>query len=71
MFKTPLLVLLRMRYQYISKRKNDMNIKNAPRKFILQNVCKVCGKDSTIVVQLYPSQAWEYYCKECYENGKK
>jgi hypothetical protein len=45
-----------------------MNIKNAPRKFILQNVCKICGKDSTIVVQLYPSQAWEYYCRECYDN---
>jgi hypothetical protein len=41
-------------------------------KFILSldhNFCKTCGKDSTNAVQLYPSQAWEYYCSECY--GKK
>ncbi len=35
-----------------------------------RNPCKVCGKDSSTAVQIYPSQAWEYYCKECYDRRK-
>ncbi len=36
-----------------------------------RNLCKMCGKDSTTAVQIYPSQAWEYFCKECYGKRKK
>jgi late competence protein required for DNA uptake (superfamily II DNA/RNA helicase) len=42
-------------------------------KFILslnKNLCKTCGKDSARVVQMYPSQAWEYYCEHCYTKRK-
>jgi len=49
-------------------------IEKTSGKFILdhlmQNLCKTCGKDSAAAVQLYPSQAWEYYCKECYDKRK-
>jgi hypothetical protein len=53
----------------------DMNTEavSAKNKFIAgldRNLCKMCGKDSTTAVQIYPSQAWEYYCKECYEKRK-
>ena len=38
---------------------------------IMQNLCEVCGKESTTAVQIYPSQSWEYYCKECHVDLKK
>lgn len=46
---------------------------SAKERFILgldKNLCKMCGKDSVTAVQVYPSQAWEYYCKECYGRKK-
>jgi late competence protein required for DNA uptake (superfamily II DNA/RNA helicase) len=46
---------------------------SAKERFILsleRNLCKTCGKDSTTAVQIYPSQAWEYYCRECHDNRK-
>jgi CxxC-x17-CxxC domain-containing protein len=48
-----------------------MKNENVPRKFLMQNTCKVCGKESTTAVQIYPSQAWEYYCRKCYEKMKR
>jgi late competence protein required for DNA uptake (superfamily II DNA/RNA helicase) len=46
---------------------------SAKERFILsldRNLCKTCGEDSVAAVQLYPSQAWEYYCKKCYDKKK-
>lgn len=46
---------------------------SAKERFILgldKNLCTKCGKDSFTAVQVYPSQAWEYYCKECYDKKK-
>jgi len=60
-----------MRSQYIIKRRKIMSIENAAGKFLMENTCKVCGKDSTTAVQLYPSQAWEYFCKKCYEEKNR